>query len=165
MTTAEKWVTSLGKLVGDQLVVLGAQSQSHIQLLSERYPEMTIHIVDVKSGAQIDINPDHVFTHIFATSQELMASDFYRHVVQTKPLVLTSQASWGGTADELMDFFANLTGRSVESLKFHLLDLGIDVKAVSIAGTLATIKDVIQVVRNHPSAQKPSILVMKELIK
>lgn len=152
------WAYNIGKIYGSSVVILGSYDQHKLETLKSLDPQLAVHYVQIgESSAQL--------VHSFNTANDILNSDFYCEVIlKNKPMVLTDRKTWGENLGEYTQAFAHLTGRSLEGLRFHLSELGVDIKALPRQEGLYSIKDVIQAGKKQGQAT-PALNILGELIR
>lgn len=155
-----KWAYSFGKITSKNVIVLGRYDSNKIDALKEIDKDFNIISVSLESKNHTS-NSDVVFSN----ADEILGSELYKTILDKKPMVLSDRELWSEKSEEYTKAFAHLTGRSAESLRMHLIDLGVDVKATHLNGKLASIKDVISSVKMAGVLDLASVNIMGELIK
>jgi len=131
-------------------------------------------VVDSRSSltsifrAQFKDLADRVEIVTVTDCEDLFKSDFYRDLLQSKPYVLSFRECWGEQVEFFAEIFAHLTGRSSDSVRYHLEDLGINMKGVYFdSSKLTSIKDILGTVDTVQASEKHKQLFMTlgELIK
>ncbi|MFP5519700.1 MAG: hypothetical protein ACLGGX_07335 [Bdellovibrionia bacterium] len=161
---AQKWVDSLGELPAANIILLGANQTEQIFALSKAFPQKMITVFDIVDFP-FKVSESNVSYVVCKSKEQLFVSEFFDFILEKKPLVITNRGAWNGREQEMLEFFGHLTGRSAESLKYHLLDLGCDIKSQIKVGSLASIKDVFNSVDTNSLNQNHSLLIMKELVR
>jgi len=171
---ALRWVYSLGPIPTKEVVIIGLGSGFHVAALSEIDPDLKITVVDSRSSltsifrAQFKDLADRVEIVTVTDCEDLFKSDFYRDLLQSKPYVLSFRECWGEQVEFFAEIFAHLTGRSSDSVRYHLEDLGINMKGVYFdSSKLTSIKDILGTVDTVQASEKHKQLFMTlgELIK
>lgn len=153
-----RWVYNLGPIVGKKVVVLGKFDPIKVETLTSMDPDLQIHCVEICADRQDGVLCLNNANQIFET-------DFFERVIlKDKPMILTDRTSWGSSKDEYTHLFAHLTGRSAESLRYHLEEVGIDMKVVPKEGALLSIIDVVKGSKIK-GAHLASLDIMGELVK
>ncbi|MNL41645.1 hypothetical protein D3C87_1640660 [compost metagenome] len=97
-----------------------------------------------------------------------MGTDLFKEMSQGQSYVVSFQECWGAQRQLFTDFFAHLTGRSVESVQYHFQELGINMKALYFEpNKLISIKDFMPVVESSPASEKNKEIfrTLGELVK
>lgn len=171
---ALKWVYSLGQFPSNHVVVVGLGSGFHISALADLDPSVQITVVDSREAlmpvfrAQFPELEGRVNILIAENVQDLMKSDLYADVVRDRAYVISFRECWGNQVDLYSQFFAHLTGRTVESVRFHFQEFGINMKALYFQNNnLLSINDVLPVVEASvmPEQQKQMFRALGELVK
>lgn len=171
---ALKWVYSLGALPGTEVVIIGLGSGFHVAALAEVDPHVKIKVVDSRASltsifkAQFKDLEDRVEVVHVSDCEDLLKSDFYKEMVESKPYVLSFRECWGEQVELFTEIFAHLTGRSSDSVRYHLEDLGINMKGLYFdSSKLASIKDVLGNMESIPASekQKQIFMTLGELVK
>ncbi|HEX7675402.1 MAG TPA: hypothetical protein VF412_14600 [Bdellovibrio sp.] len=171
---ALKWVYSLGAFPSNHIVVIGLGSGFHISALADLDPGVTITVVDSREAlipvfrSQFPELDGRVNILIAENVQDLVRSDLYSDVVRDRAYVLSFRECWGNQVSLYSEFFAHLTGRSAESVKYHFEEFGINMKALYFQNNnLLSIKDVLPVVEASvmPENKKQIFRALGELVK
>lgn len=103
----------------------------------------------------------------FQNSRDVFLADIFQWVLNAKPLVVTYSSGWDGTTELLAEIFAHLTGRSAESVQYFLFDMGVEVKSLSLAKGLLSIKDVMTAIDQTQLSEQQRLRfqVLGELIR
>jgi|GEM_PF-1425589 Spermidine synthase len=171
---ALKWVYSLGHLPAPHVVILGLGSGFQVEALADLSPDVTITIVESRPSlvpvfrAQFPDLAERVHIIIAESSNELMGTELFREMAAGQSYVVSFQECWGDQRQLFTDFFAHLTGRSVESVQYHFQDLGINMKALYLdQNKLISIKEFMPVVEASATAEKNKQIfrTLGELVK
>lgn len=171
---ALKWVYSLGAFPSSHIVVVGLGSGFHISALADLDPTVRITVVDSRASlipvfrSQFPELEGRVEILIAENVQELMKSDLYAEVARDRAYVLSFRECWGSQSSQFSGFFAHLTGRSAEAVRYHFEELGINMKALYFqSNNLLSIKDVLPVVEASvmPENKKQIFRALGELVK
>lgn len=171
---ALKWVYSLGHIPTSHVVVIGLGSGFHIAALAELDPRLRITVIETREvllpifRSQFPEIEERVDVTFVQNIQDLFKTEAYGEVLRNRSLVLSFRECWGAHSESFTELFAHLTGRSVDSVKYHFEDLGINMKALFFDNSrLLNIKDVLPVVEASPMAegQKQLFRVLGELVK
>jgi hypothetical protein len=68
----------------------------------------------------------------------------FQFALARKPSLYTHKASWGALSSVYLRVFADLTGRSSESLRYYLNEMGVDVHVIPHLDKWWSIKDIIK---------------------
>lgn len=175
---ALKWVYSLGKFPCDHVVVVGLGSGFHISALADLDPTVKITVVDSREAltpvfkSQFPELKDRVNIVIASSSEELQKSATYSEVITDRAFVVSFKDCWGAQAELFSEFFSLLAGRTVESVKFHLEQLGMDMKSQNLNFTsekasMLTLLDVMPLVEKSDldESKKQIFRTLSELVK
>ncbi len=130
-----KWTYSIGKLGTKDLVILGLGGGFHITALLDMDPSLRITVVEFRSSLvsrfrnQYSEYADRVTICELQDIQDIFNTSCFSLEDGTNPLVISFQESWGDHFEKFAIIFSYLTGRTEESLMFHLKEHGITVKA------------------------------------
>lgn len=169
-----KWVYSLGAIPTSHVVIVGLGSGFHVAALSELDPELKITVVESRESltpvfrAQFPELRDRVEVVVVKEASDVLKSDLLQEIIQNRSYVLSFRESWGNQIELLSQTFSHLTGRSVESLKYHFADFGVNIKALYLKPKhLLSIKDIMPIVEAAPlhSKQKQIFRILDELVK
>lgn len=171
---ALKWVYSLGAFPSQHVVIAGLGSGFHISALADLDPTVQITVVDSREAlipvfkSQFPELAKRVNILISENIQDLMKSDLYAEVVRDRAYVISFRECWGSQMNLFSEFFAHLTGRTAESVRFHFAEMGINLKALYFQNdNLLSIKDVLPAVEASLMAEnkKQIFRVLGELVK
>ncbi len=132
---ALRWVYSLGNIPTDHVVVIGLGAGFHVAALADIHPNIKITVVDNREAlvsvfrSQFKDIEDRVEVVIASESRDLLRSDTYADITNRRCFVLSFCESWGEQDDLMSSFFAHATGRTVEAVKYHLSNLGMNMKS------------------------------------
>ena len=130
-----KWTYSIGKLGTKDLVILGLGGGFHITALLDMDPSLRITVVEFRSSLvsrfrnQYSEYADRMTICELQDIQDIFNISCFSMDSVVNPLVISFQESWGDHFEKFAIIFSYLTGRSEESLMFHLKEHGITVKA------------------------------------
>lgn len=171
---ALKWVYSLGAFPSQHIVVIGLGAGFHISALADLDPSVQITVVDCRESlipvfkSQFPDLADRINILIADNVQELMKSDLYKDVVHDRAYVLSFRECWGKQVQKFSQFFAHLTGRSADGVRYHFEEFGMNMKALYLEqNSLLSIKDVLPVVEASVMSEdkKQLFRVLGELVK
>ncbi len=175
---ALKWVYSLGAFPANHVVIIGLGSGYHISALVDLEPGIKVTVVDSRESlvpvfrAQFPELKDKVNILMASNVKDLMSSQLYHEIIEDRAFVISFRESWGQQIPLFSEFFAHLTGRTVESVKYHLAEIGINIKALFVppqigSRQLWSIKDVLPVVEASVISEdkKQMFRVLGELVK
>lgn len=171
---ALKWAYSLGVLPAEHVVVIGLGAGFHVAALADVDPEVRITVVESRESlipvfrSQFPDLEDRVEIRVVQTAQDIFRSELFQEVLNHRTFVLTFQECWGAQSEIFTEAFAHLTGRSVESVRYHFEQFGINMKALYLnSQQLLSINDVIPVVEAAaiPETNKQIFRVLGELVK
>ncbi len=169
-----KWVYSLGAIPTSHVVVVGLGSGFHVAALADIDPELQITVVDSRESlipvfrSQFPELADRVNIVVVQEDQDIFKADFYQEVLNQRSYVLSFRECWGQQSSFFAQVFAHLTGRTLESVKYHFEEFGINIKALYLQpNKLLSIKDLIPVVEaSVMSEEKKQIFrILGELVK
>ena len=169
-----KWVYSLGSIPTSHVVVVGLGSGFHVAALSELDPGLKITVVDSREAlipvfrAQFPELKDRVEIVVVKEASEVLKSELLQEIIHNRSYVLSFRECWGSQINLLSQAFSHLTGRSVESLKYHFDDFGVNIKALYLKPKhLLSIKDIMPIVEAAPlqPPQKQIFRILDELVK
>ncbi|HWU44222.1 MAG TPA: hypothetical protein VN132_12310, partial [Bdellovibrio sp.] len=150
---ALKWVYSLGAFPSNHVVIVGLGSGFHVSALADLDADVRITVVDSRSAlvpvfrSQFPELTDRVNILIAENTQDLLKSDLYGDIVKDRAYVLSFRECWGTQMNLFSDFFAHLTGRAPEAVKYHFQEFEINMKALYFKNDqLLSIKDILPVV-------------------
>jgi hypothetical protein len=175
---ALKWVYSLGPFPSNHVVIIGLGSGYHISALVDLEPGVKVTVVDSRESLvsifrkQFPELKDKVNILMASNVKDLMSSQMYCGITEDRAFVISFRECWGQQIPLFSEFFAHLTGRTVESVKYHLAEIGINMKALFVpqraeSHKLWSIKDVLPVVEASilPEDKKQIFRILGELVK
>lgn len=175
---ALKWIYSLGAFPSQHVVVIGLGSGFHIAALVEFDPSIHITVVESREALvsmfkkQFPEIQDRVEILLAADKQELLSSEVFAQIVEERSYVLSFRECWGKQINLFTEYFAHLTGRTVDSVSFLLKEFHINMKALYLQPSqscrnLLTIKDVMPVIEASymPENKKQMFRTLAELVK
>ncbi len=171
---ALKWAYSLGVLPASHIIVVGLGAGFHVAALADIDPGVRITVIESRESlipvfrSQFPELAERVEVCIVQDAQELFRSDLFQEVLEHQSFVISFRECWGQQAAFFSEAFAHLTGRSVESVRYHFEDFGINMKALYMRpDQLLSIKDVIPVVEASTMSErnKQIFRVLGELVK
>lgn len=130
-----KWAYSLGKLHNQNLIVLGLGGGFQIAALLDMDPELKITVVEFRSTLisrfrnQFSEYADRVTICELQDIQDIFKSRLFSQSTEEKALVISFQECWGECFEKFALTFSYLTGKTEESLVFHLREHGMTIKA------------------------------------
>ncbi|KYG69444.1 hypothetical protein AZI87_09695 [Bdellovibrio bacteriovorus] len=169
-----KWVYSLGAIPTSHVVVVGLGSGFHIAALADVDPSLKISVVESRESlipvfrSQFPELQDRVEIVIIQDVQDIYKGEFFQEILNNRSYVLSFKECWGQNVQFFSEVFAGLTGRSVESVKYHFEEFSINMKALYLEqNKLLSIKDVIPVVEASvmPENKKQIFRILGELVK
>lgn len=171
---ALKWVYSLGSIPTSHVVVVGLGSGFHIAALADVDPGLKISVVESRESlipvfrSQFPELQDRVEIIVIQNVQDIYKGEFFQEILDNRSYVLSFKECWGQNVQFFSEVFAGLTGRSVESVKYHFEEFSINMKALYLEqNKLLSIKDVIPVVEASvvPENKKQIFRILGELVK
>lgn len=169
-----KWVYSLGVIPTAHVVVVGLGSGFHIAALADIDPHLKITVVESRESllsvfrSQFPELEDRVEVVIVQEGQDIFKTELFQEVIAQRSYVLSFRECWGQQVNFFSELFAHLTGRTLDSVKYHFEEFGINIKALYIQqNNLLSIKDVLPVVEASvmPENKKQIFRVLGELVK
>lgn len=142
-----RWVYSLGAIPTNEVVVVGLGSGFHIAALLDVQENLTVKVVESRDSLvrifenQFPDIMDRVEIITVQKAQDLFRTDFFNEVLEQRPYVLSFRECWGSQGDFFSEVFAHLTGRSIESVRYHFEEFGINIK--STFNNLLSLKEVL----------------------
>lgn len=152
-------------------LILGPISVNQLFAYQQKYNSHSIGVAvaEEQSANEVALYGAKVFKIDF--KENIYNQDIYSYILKYKPIILTHHETWGAFVKNYTDIFAVLTGRTVQSLEYHLKDLGVDVKISTQVSTpsnrMLNIKDVLPIIQNKnlPIEQKMILSILGELIR
>lgn len=171
---ALKWVYSLGHLPTQNIVIMGLGSGFHVAALAELDPTLSITVVETRASlipifrSQFADIADRVQITVVETVADVFKTEAYAEVLAHKSFVLSFRECWGTQTQEFSTLFAHMVGRSTESVRYHLEEIGINMKSLFYQGShLLSIKDILPMVEAAASNEqaKQNFRVLGELVR
>lgn len=171
---ALKWSYSLGSLPTKHVIIVGLGAGFHVAALADLDPQLRITVIDNRPGllpvfhSQFSELKERVEVVIFQNAEDLFKTELYQEVLNQKCFVLSFQECWGESSALFAQAFAHLTGRSVESVKNHFEEFGINIKAIFMQNrNMLSLKDVLPAVESSQSSEneKNAFRTLGELVK
>lgn len=171
---ALRWSYSLGSLPARHVIIVGLGAGFHVAALADLDPDLKITVVDNRPGllpvfrSQFSELSERVEVVIFQNAEDLFKTELYQEVLNQRCFVLSFQECWGENSTIFANAFAHLTGRSIESVKSHFEEFGINIKAVYRQNkSMLSIKDVLPAVEASQATetQKNVFRTLGELVK
>ncbi|MNJ92680.1 hypothetical protein D3C87_103540 [compost metagenome] len=171
---ALKWVYSLGPLPSQHVMIMGLGSGFHVAALAELDPSLKITVVETRESlitvfrSKFSDIADRVQITIVENAQDIFKTETYREAIADKAYILSFRECWGQQTAIFSEIFAHLSGRSVESVKYHFEDLGMNLKALFFnKNDLLSLNDLMPVIEASTAAEKNKQLfrVLGELVK
>lgn len=169
-----KWAYSLGAIPTSHVVIIGLGSGFHVAALADLDPNLQITVVESRESlipvfrSQFPETAERINIVIMQDERDLFNSDFFQEVISQRSYILSFRECWGNQAVFFSQVFAHLSGRSVESVRYHFEEFGINMKALYFQpNKLLSINDVIPVVEasSMPENKKQIFRVLGELVK
>ncbi|KHD89747.1 MAG: hypothetical protein OM95_01350 [Bdellovibrio sp. ArHS] len=171
---ALKWVYSLGAIPTSHVVVVGLGSGFHIAALADLDPTLKITVVESRESlipvfrSQFPELQDRIEIAVVQNVQDIYKADFFQEILSSRSYVLSFNECWGQNTQFFSEVFAALTGRSVESVKYHFEEFNINIKALYLEqNKLLSLKDLVPVVEASvmPENKKQIFRLLGELVK
>lgn len=171
---ALKWVYSLGSIPSDHVVVVGLGAGYHIEALADIYPQLNITVVDSRPSlasvfkSQFPDVANRVTLEFLDTADDLFKRDLFEDVQKNRSYVLSFRECWGQQGALFSELFAHLTGRSLESVRYHFQEFGFNIKALFLdPKKMISMKDLMPAIESAsiPDTQKQMFRVLRELVK
>lgn len=169
-----KWAYSLGVIPSEHVVVAGLGAGFHIAALADVDAQLKITVVESRESlipvfrSQFPELAERVEVVVVQNVSDLFKTDLYQEIIHNRPYVLSFKECWGAQSSFFAELFAHMTGRSVESVKYHFEEFSINMKALYFnSKQLLSIKDVLPVVEASvmPENKKQIFRVLGELVK
>ncbi|WII70744.1 hypothetical protein QJS83_09755 [Bdellovibrio sp. 22V] len=169
-----KWVYSLGSIPTQHVVIVGLGSGFHVAALADIDPSIRITVVESRESlipvfrSQFPELSERVEIAIVQDAQDIFKADFFQEILNQRSYVLSFRECWGQQVSFFSEVYGHLTGRSVDSVKYHFEEFGINIKALYFQqNKLLSIKDVIPVVEASvmPEDKKQVFRILGELVK
>ncbi len=171
---ALKWVYSLGHLPTQSIVIIGLGSGFHVAALAELDPTLEITVIETRASLIpifrskfADIS-DRVQITIVDQPSEIFKTDAYADVLARKSFVLSFRECWGARTETFTELFAHMVGRSVDSVQYHLQEMGMNMKSLFFnRSALLSIKDILPAVEASSVNEeyKQRFRVLGELVR
>jgi hypothetical protein len=171
---ALKWVYSLGAMPTKHVVVVGLGSGFHIAALADFDSSLKITVIENRESllrvfwSQFPELEDRVEVLTLQNSGDIFKTDLFKEVLSEAPYVLSFVECWGQQSVFFTEVFAHLSGRSLESIRYHFQEFGINIKAAFLKNKdLLSLKDVHPVIESSSLAEnkKQIFRVLNELVK
>lgn len=171
---ALKWAYSLGAIPTSHVIVVGLGSGFHIAALAELDPGLKITVVESRESlvsvftSQFSEIMDRVEVVIIQDEGALFSADVFQEQKSQRSYVLSFKECWANQTVFFSKVFAHLTGRSVDSIRYHFEEFGINMKALYFqSNQLLSINDIVPVVEASvmPENKKQIFRVLNELVK
>ncbi|MNL26986.1 hypothetical protein D3C87_1485500 [compost metagenome] len=171
---ALRWVYSLGVLPSKHIVVVGLGSGFHVAAMADVDPEVRITVIESRESliqvfkSQFADVADRVDIVVAQSAHELQNTDAFEEVLNNRSYVVSFRECWGGQETLFTEFFAHLTGRSLESVRYHLAEIGINMKALYLdPRVLHSMTDVLPIVEASQvdESKKQIFRALGELVK
>lgn len=156
-------------------IIIGLGAGHHVRAWLEANPDSHAVVIDSRAAlirpfAAANPDLDGRYDVLTITSlDELLKHEILAFVAESLPPVMCFRPAFGGQGDIFDAFFATLTGRNGQGLKYFLDSFGFDADAVlevSDDGRLFTVKDLGVVIdstaEGHPTAS--AVRVLRELL-
>lgn len=171
---ALRWVYSLGVLPSQHVVVVGLGSGFHVAAMADIDPNVRITVVESRESliqvfrSQFADIADRVEIIVAQSSRELRNSELFENVLQNRAYVVSFRECWASQEILFTEFFAHLTGRSLDSVRYHLGELGINMKALYLEPSgLHSLTEVMPVIEAaaFDESKKQIFRALGELVK
>jgi hypothetical protein len=169
-----KWSYSLGHVPSKKIIIVGLGSGFHVAALADVYPELDITVLETRVSlltmfrSQFPDLLNKVNVQIVDTPSDVLKSSFIAEILLEKPYVVSFRECWGNETEKFSTIFSHATGRSLDSLKYHFVEFGIDIKSMGSAKKeLLSIKDVLPNCENSSMREQDQLAmrVLGELVK
>lgn len=171
---ALKWVYSLGAIPSSHAVIVGLGSGFHVAALADVDPDIRITVVESREAlipifrAQFPELHERVDIVIVHNAQDIFNSEIFQEILSQRSYVLSFRECWGQQSILFSEVFAHLTGRSLDSVRYHFEEFGVNIKALYLQpNKLISIKDLMPAVEasGMPEEKKQIFRVLGELVK
>ncbi len=171
---ALKWVYSLGAMPTGHVIVVGLGSGFHIAALADFDPNLKITVVENRDAllrvfwSQFPELENRVEVISLQAASDIFKTDLFREVLSEAPYVLSFMECWGQQSQFFTEVFAHLSGRSLESIRYHFQEFGINIKAAFLKNQdLLALRDIQPVIEASTLAdnKKQIFRVLNELVK
>lgn len=169
-----KWAYSLGAMPTRHVVIVGLGSGFHVAALADVDSTLKITVIENREAllrvfwSQFPELENRVEVITLQNAQDIFKTAFFTEVVQEAPYVLSFVECWGQQAEFFTEVFAHLSGRSLESIKYHFEEFGINIKAAFLKNKdLMSLKDIFPAIESSevPERKKEIFRVLNELVK
>lgn len=169
-----KWAYSLGAMPTSHVIVVGLGSGFHVAALADVDPNLKITVIENRESllrvfwSQFPELENRVEILTLQKAQDIFKTDLFTEILNQAPYVLSFIESWGEQSDFFTEVFAHLSGRSLESIKYHFQEFGINIKAAFLKNKeLMSLKDVFPAIEssNVVESKKEIFRVLNELVK
>lgn len=169
-----KWAYSLGAIPSNHVIVVGLGSGFHVAALADVDPDVQITVVETRDAllpvfrAQFDDLQDRVEVVFIENAEDVFKNETLQEAMGERAYVLSFQECWGQQRALFSEVFSHLTGRSIESVKYHFEEFGVNIKALHLQSQqLASIKDILPSVESSALQEnkKQIFKVLGELVK
>ena len=169
-----KWVYSLGNIPASHVIVMGLGSGFHIAALAELDVKLKITVIETRESlvrvfrSQFPDLSARVDVLVIEKPTDIFKTDFFQEILSERPFVLSFQECWGRQGDLFAELFAHATGRSLESVKYHFQEFGIDIKSsFAVPVGLVSLKEMMNSIEASSLREnkKQIFRVLGELVK
>lgn len=169
-----KWVYSLGLIRSTHVVVIGLGSGFHAAALADLDPNLNITVVESREAlipvfrSQFPETAERINIVVVQDERDIFNAEFFQEIKAHRSYILSFRECWGKQGAFFSEVFAHLSGRSLESVKYHFEEFEINMKALYLkANTLLSIDDVTPVIEasTMPEYKKQIFRVLGELVK
>lgn len=169
-----KWVYSLGAMPTSHVVVVGLGSGFHVAALSDVDPTLKITVIENREAllrvfwSQFPELEGRVEVITLQNPQDIFKTELFTEVLKEAPYVLSFVECWGQQVEFFTEVFAHLSGRSLESIKYHFQEFGINIKAAFLKNKdLLSLKDIYPAIESSAMVEnkKNIFRVLNELVK
>ncbi len=170
---ALKWVYSLGILPTKHIVVVGLGAGFHIAALADVDPELRITVVESRESlisvfrSQFSDIENRVEVVIAHSAQELLGSLAFEEIQDNRCFVVSFRECWAAQANLFTEYFAHLTGRTLESVQYHLAEMEINLKALFLDNNKTlSVKDILPIIEASAleEREKQNFRILGELV-
>lgn len=169
-----KWAYSLGHIPINNVVVIGLGSGFHIAALADIDPGVQITVIESRESlipvfrSQFPELEERVQIVVIQEGDDIFKTEIFQEVLNQRSYVLSFRECWGRQASFFAELFAHFTGRSVESVRYHFEEFGINIKALYMQhNQLVSMKNILPSVESSmmPENKKQLFRVLGELVK
>jgi hypothetical protein len=169
-----KWAYSLGAMPTRHVVIVGLGSGFHVAALADVDPTLKITVVENREAllrvfwSQFPELENRVEIITLQNAQDIFKTELFEEVPKNVPFILSFMECWGQQSEFFTEVFAHLSGRSLESIKYHFQEFGINIKAAFLKNKdLLSLKDVYPAIEssNVAEGKKQIFRVLNELVK